>query len=935
MTRSWDKMVVAIVLLLILTGSATALIAQDVSKLRDDFLAPPAAARPMVRWWWFGPAVVKSEIARELNQMHAAGIGGVELAAEYPLALDDPAKGILNLRYGSPEYIAMLRFTDERASALGMRVDLTLGSGWPYGGPNIPIDLAAGKLRIVVAPLPSPSSVLPKLAKGDSFIAAFIANGTPQHYDAATARRLPGDILPTELQHPAGSGPQVEIFFISSHTLQQVKRAAFGGEGYVLDHMARPAIKTYLQTRGDTLLSGFSVKPPYAIFSDSLEVYGADWTKNLPEEFMRRRGYDLIPHLPELAQGGTAEAESVRHDWGLTLSDLVRDNYLLPMAYYAAAHATRFRSQTYGTPAVTFADEHIPQLPEGEGPQWHSFSFTRWASSANHVYGNRITSAETWTWLHSPAFRATPLDMKAEADCMFLEGANQIIGHGFPYSAPGVEEPGWSLYAAAVLNAHNPWWPVMPDVTRYLQRVSWALRQGAPANDIALLLPEDDAQAAFRPGHVSVTDEMRRLITPRIMGAILDSGYNLDYIDFAAIADRGLHYPIVVVPPTKRMPLSGVRALQAYVANGGDVVFLGQTPVSAAGLKDTRDTPAVQHGIEELLHKSRHVKSAAQLATLLPSLLPPDVELGDASGKVGFIHRHLPDADFYFFANTTSNPVLLPADIRAHRSHAEWWNADSGRATRAQLGEAITLPPYGSRLLVLYDGSASAKLPARMRFIEGKQSSISLTDWTIEFPGSPGSRAEPTEHHVQDTLWTNAKTTQFYSGEVRYSTRFHSPSLSKKQYVRLQFAPSRSIPDTQSPNKPGMRAWLNPPIREAAIVILNGKHVGDLWHPPYVIDLTSAIRAGENTLELRVFNTAINELAGQAPRDYTALKATYGDRFQMQDMDNLQPVPSGIRGPVQIVYGKKGSLQNHDNMIHVKARHLTTLSESRLHNTTP
>lgn len=100
-----------------------------------------------------------------------------------------------------------------------------------------------------------------------------------------------------------------------------------------------------------------------------------------------------------------------------------------------------------------------------------------------------------------------------------------------------------------------------------------------------------------------------------------------------------------------------------------------------------------------------------------------------------------------------------------------------------------------------------------------------------------------------------------------------------------------------------MRAWLDPPIREAAEVFVNGKHVSDLWHPPYEIDVTSDTRSGENSLELRVFNTAINELAGQPPRDYTALKAKYGDRFQMQDMNDLQPVPSGIRGPVQIVFG--------------------------------
>ena len=893
--RSWVAIICGA-----LAGSAVA--QSDIEQLRAAFASPPADARPMVRWWWFGPAVVKPEIARELDRMHEAGIGGVELAAEYPLALDDPAKGIVNLRYGSPEYVDMLRFANQHATELGMRVDLTLGSGWPFGGPNIPIELAAGRLRVVAVALSAPGGTLPKLAEGESFIAAFTAKGTAEHFDAATARRLPGEAMPQELARAEGAGPQVELFFIASHTRQQVKRAAFGGEGYVLDHMARPAIDHYLQTRGDALLGGFSAKAPYAIFSDSLEVYGSDWTKDLPAEFARRRGYDLVAHLPELVLGGTPEAESVRRDWGVTLSDLVRDNYLRPMAEYATAHSTRFRSQTYGEPAVTLADEHIPQLPEGEGPQWHAFSFTRWASSANHVYGNRITSAETFTWLHSPAFRATPLDMKAEADCMFLEGVNQIIGHGFPYSAPGVEEPGWSLYAAAALNDHNPWWPVMHDVTAYLQRVSWALRQGESANDVALLLPEDDAQADFRPGHVSVTDEMKQKITSDLMGAILDSGYNVDYIDLAAIEQRGLHYPMVVVPPTDRMPLRGVRALEAYVAGGGKLIFLGQTPALAAGLADAADTPSVLAGIQQLLQKSRHVESTAELAKTLPGLLQPDVELGAAGGKVGFLHRRLKDADIYFLANTTAEPVSFPLRVRSPHHEAEWWDADTGKVERAELGQSLTLPPYGSRLLVLSDSRPSNALRAT-QFVAAQRPAIKLNDWTVAFPGSAGSPAQPTEQHVEDTLWTHSEATRFYSGAVKYTTKFHLDSLQIREHIRLEFAPGDPLENNQPPGKAGMRAWLDPPIREAAEVFVNGRHVGDLWHPPYAIDVTAAAHGGENTLELRVFNTAINELAGQPPRDYTALKAKYGDRFQMQDMDHLQPVPSGIRGPVQIVYG--------------------------------
>ena len=99
-------------------------------------------------------------------------------------------------------------------------------------------------------------------------------------------------------------------------------------------------------------------------------------------------------------------------------------------------HGTLFRSQSYGTPPVTLSSDALVDLPEGEGSQWRRFTATRWAASASHLYGRPVTSSETWTWLHSPVFRATPLDMKAEADLHFLQGVNQLIGHGFPYSPP-------------------------------------------------------------------------------------------------------------------------------------------------------------------------------------------------------------------------------------------------------------------------------------------------------------------------------------------------------------------------------------------------------------------------------------------------------------------------------------------------------------------
>jgi hypothetical protein len=874
------------------TFTSTALHSQSIDQLAQTFAAPPNDARPMMRWWWFGPAVTRVEIAREIHQMHEGEIGGFELASVYPLALDDPQKGVHNLRYGSPEMVDMLRYAQQQGRALGMRVDLTLGSGWPFGGPHIPIEQSAGRLRIVVAPLPL--TKLPELANGETPIAAFIAKGTETHYDASGAKQISFPKAVSEL--PSTSAPQVVLFFISSHTRQMVKRAAVGGEGFVLDHMSREAIDTHLRVVGDALMAGFTDAPPYAIFSDSLEVYGSDWTLHLPEEFRKRRGYDLIPHLPELVAGDTLQAEAIRHDWAVTLSDLVRENYLRPLSEYAAAHHTRFRSQTYGTPAATLSDERVPQLPEGEGPQWKAFSFTRWASSANHLFGNNVTSAETFTWLHSPAFRATPLDMKAEADRMFVEGVNQIVGHGWPYSPPYATEPGYSLYAAAVFDAHNPWWPVMPDITRYLQRVSWMLRQGEPANDVAVLLPEDDAQAEFVPGHASVTDAMKVKITPAIMQAILNTGHNVDYIDGPAL-DHLRNHALLIVPPTKRISVSALERLTAYVKDGGKIIFLGEVPSMAPGLNDTGETPKVQAAMKQLLSSSVHTDAEAELSDAIARTIRPDLDVHTSTGALGFIHRHLKESDVYFIANTSPEPQTFPLRANSPYKNAEWWDAEKGTRTGAALGDSVTLEPYESRMLVLHNGTSLEKKALAQAANAGEP--IVLTHWSADFPGSAGSQKFPSRTDT-DTVWTNDSSTKFYSGEVRYSSVFQSPAAGKGRRIVLHFADGKPLPDTQA-GKNGMRAWYDPPIREAAIIYLNGKRVGSLWHPPYEIDLTTLAHAGKNTLEIRVYNTAINQLAGQPPRDYTALKEKYGDRFQMQDMEDLQPVPSGIFGRVEIL----------------------------------
>jgi hypothetical protein len=98
-----------------------------------------------------------------------------------------------------------------------------------------------------------------------------------------------------------------------------------------------------------------------------------------------------------------------------------------------------------------------------------------------------------------------------------------------------------------------------------------------------------------------------------------------------------------------------------------------------------------------------------------------------------------------------------------------------------------------------------------------------------------------------------------------------------------------------------MRAFYDPPIRAAALVTINGRTAGALWHPPYRLDVSTFLKAGQNRIEIHVYNTALNAWSALPPHDYKPLIAKYGDRFQMQDLDQVKPISSGLLGQVQLV----------------------------------
>lgn len=864
----------------------------SIAELRRAFEHPPDDARILMRWWWFGPAVTKPELEREMRLMKDGGIGGFEVQPVYPLALDDPDTGFRNWPYLSEEFLDALRFTGEKARELGLRMDLTLGSGWPFGGPHIPITQAAGRLRVERVHVDGNTGAVPVpyIGEGEKLIAAFLARGDRQRFSADGIRRIM-EIHDGVLAVPRDpSGQHVVLFFIASRTGQTVKRPAVGAEGFVLDHYDRAAIENHLKYAGDRMLQALGKDPPYAVFSDSLEVYGSDWTGDLLEEFRKRRGYDLTPLLPALVGDMGDQTAAVRRDWGQTLTELANERYLTPLREWAQAHGTRFRSQTYGVPPVVLSSNALVDLPEGEGWQWRRFSATRWAASASHLYGRPVTSSETWTWLHSPVFRATPLDMKAEADLHFLVGINQLIGHGWPYSPPAAGEPGWRFYAAAVFNEHNPWWPVMPDIARYLQRISFLLRQGRPANDVALYLPTDDARARFMAGRdSSVNQSMDTLLGPNVIPQILDAGYNFDFIDDGAIQQVGVPYPVLILPGVERIPLATYRKLEAYARQGGIIVATRRAPSLAPGLAEAEsDTPQIQALSRTLL---RLVPDETKLGSQLDALLTPDVA---TAPEIGFVHRKLDFADIYFMVNTSNHPVCSQAAFRITGLEPAWWNPFNGNVTKANgtTRVELDLAPYESRVLVF----SKDQVEDRPASAGSAWKPVDLsTGWKVTFAGSSQPVMMP-----ELRSWTDDERTRFFSGQATYerTVTLAGPIAGP---LHLNFGDGTPV-DMGSERRAGngMRAWLESPVREIAVVYVNGQLAGTVWHPPYGVNVSGLLHPGENSIRVVVANLAINAMAQGPLPDYRLLKNRYGDRFQPQDLTNLQPLPAGLLGPVRL-----------------------------------
>lgn len=781
----------------------------------------------MMRWWWFGPSVTRDELDRELQAMAAAGLGGVEVAFVYPM-------GPVTAPFGSAELLELVGHAARTARSLGLRFDVTLGSGWSYGGGHIGPEHAARQLHWDRREIGGAAYDVPVVAAwpGDEFVAAFLGDGS-SYVEVPVRDRI--------IHVPAGGQPRQVLIATSRVTGQQVKRAAAGAEGHTLDHYSAAAASEHIRRVAEPLLQAATPELLGSVFCDSLEVYGADWTPGIFDEFVKRRGYELRPRLYELLVD-TDGSRQLRIDFGRTLSELYEDNFLKVFQRWAAGHGVPFRIQSYGEPPATMSSYRFADIFEGEGWGWTRIPETRWASSAAGIYGRSVVSAEVWTWVHSPSFRATPLDLQGEAHEHFLSGVNQLIGHGWPYSPSNGPGLGWIFYAAGALDDRNPWWPAATGLFASLHRLSWLLQQGTPVRPVKVYIPASDAYAetgVSEPNNLYRV--VRRLIPESIPRTIREAGLDFDLIDDDAVSIVDpADVPLVVVPEGTTTPPETARWLDAVRTSGGTVVT-------------------------DLATLAEHLPPAP--------LTPPE--------DVGVVHRRLDDGDVYFVANTGPEPRALTTDRPMER-----WTG-----TSIEVIQTLTLHPYESAVLVGTSQSAEAAQPF-------EPVEAILGAWSVAFDNDVRPVTIP--HRWEDTPELAT-----YSGSAAYRTELHLPDTDGRLFLDFgPGTPVDADSEPYLPPN-SYRALITPPVGVAAEIYLNDTRCGSLWAPPYRVDITDAAHAGVNVLRVVVHNTAANALSAdqhllQAAEDVTA---EFGHRFDLQHVGHaadylnsgLLAVPTVIR----------------------------------------
>jgi hypothetical protein len=886
--------------------------------------------KPWTRWWWMGNAVDPENTRLLLKQYADAGFGGVEITPIYGVRGYEDRY----LRYLSPAWMKNLGATVREAGKVSMGVDMNLGTGWPFGGPQITWPYAASKLVVQTYTISSKKRFREKIVIKDprqkeakAILQALIArNNEGETLDITSKVEEDGTL---NWKPVAGDWELTAAFW--GKTLQRVKRAAPGGEGLSMDHFSAKALKKYLN-RFDEAFSGtnWGVR---SFFNDSYEVYGSNWTEDMFDEFEKRRGYPLEPWLRELThyEDSSDIARRIRYDYRQTVSELLLENFTQNWTQWSHEKKSLTRNQAHGSPGNLLDLYAAVDIPECEtfGSSYFPIPGLRrdsvdirnvdpdpvmlkFASSAAHVSGKPLTSCETFTWL-AEHFKVSLSQCKPEVEQVFLSGVNHVFFHGTAYSPVSAEWPGWLFYASVNFAPSNSFWPHLKGMNQYITRCQSVLQSGLPDNELLIYWPVSDYwMNSFNPDPQISIHDIDKWLHPtdfyKYVTSLQSKGYSLDFVSDDLLngltvnnghlrTPSGSEYKTLIFPPVGYIPESTFHHAME-LAQQGALVLLGNIPGDVPGYGNLTERRNI---LSELI-------SSLDFAEVSPDefyaktgqgeiLVSPDIlhllekksihpEPVTSSG-LKFIRRTSAKGTYYYIVNHTPEKIDSFFTFTKSANFSYLLDPLSGRTGEAMVERQnkvnltrIQLSPGQSVFLFLTD------LEERLspwKYEVNESPAITLNNhWKLNFLS--GGPILPASRELDSLgLWTTLSDTAalHFSGTVLYSTTFNLSEQTASDYL-LDLGK----------------------LYESALVRINGKEAGMVWSIPYTLRIGGFLKSGENTIEIEVANLMANRIRWMDRQKIEWRKFReinfVNINYRPFDASKWEILPSGLAGPVTI-----------------------------------
>lgn len=911
------------------------------NSLYPIFKNPAQIYRPFVRWWWNGDKLERNELARELRLLKDAGIGGVEInPVKFPARTNDLGKP--SIQWLSDEWIELLQFTFDEARSLGITCDLIVGSGWPFGAEWLEgeersqvIVVGAKKLE---GPLDYEISTFDLFKTADPAISSPFPGRTVEMLSVQLAPAVINkleDVKDLSYQIPNGrirfkiaEGKFVLYALVKIHDFAQVIQGAPGATGPVLNHYNQAAVEKYLNKMSDQIQQkiGPLSSDIRSLFTDSLELEGANWCADMQEQFQKRRGYDLMPWLPFIlykiegmgntwtydyaAEHGPEFKEMInrmRFDFEWTKAELIKERFVDTYINWCKKNKLRSRMQAYGRGYFLLEGSFDADIPEcetwikaGLGTEMSETDYrigraytmiNKFVSSAAHLKGKKLVSCEELTNTDR-VFNETLELMKVGSDQSIISGVTHPIFHGFNYSPPDAPFPGWVIYGCYI-NEKNTSWPYFKLFTDYRARLSALLQQASMFADIAILPATADTWSVYSAQNEPFPAMMYPEWQTFVWESIHQNGNACDYVSEQVIQDsivqNGVlqygerkYHSIFLTQVASIEPLTA-KKLFDFVAGGGRIFFIESFAVKAPGWKDhdARDKE-VQDWINKIraftersifLNKPGKDFTAWFKDVQQKYKVDPYVQIDLPNKFITQVRYQAKDVEMILFINSNVNESyeisVTPSSSVVSGKQGWIWNAENGERRKLPNAERITLDlgPADMKLLVF---DKEKKVPAlQYEPVKRKEKlfyiwlgQLSLTGYHLD-----GTVIKKEMNELKDLKdlpdWIK------FSGTIEYRFNF----------------------DYQPTSESGV-FWMNlGKVYGISELFINGKSAGVKWFGTRVYHVDELIKEGDNEIVIKIVTTMGNYMKSLADNKIAQYWTNEGRKIQPLE-------PTGLIGPI-------------------------------------